>query len=94
MRRARRIAWAVAAVALTAALAACHTTPVVWSKPGADQAQLESDLHACADQAKAVAPLPYDLRTMSTTSDVQETTRRQVSCMLGRGWKLTPLPSQ
>ena len=90
----RKIARLAVLAMLMTTLAACHTTPVVWSKPGADQAQLESDLQACAEQAKAVAPLPYDIRTMSTTSEVQETTRRQVSCMLGRGWKLTPLPSQ
>ena len=97
----RRTAWAVALATLAAALAACHTTHVVWSKPGADQSALRSDLQACAAQANAGKPLSADIRTMTNAADEtspgqvnwDEASRQQVGCMLSRGWKLTPLPS-
>ncbi|MGH6967738.1 MAG: hypothetical protein ACREEN_01355 [Stellaceae bacterium] len=58
--------------ALAATLAACHTTRVVWSKPGADQAALQGDLQACADQARVALPDVSDNRgaaaAMSTPS--------------------------
>ena len=80
----------LAALALT--LAACHTTRVVWAKPGADDAALQSDLQQCALQAKAATPTYFDSRTMSVVSDPQDAARLQNSCMTGRGWRLSPQP--
>jgi len=93
MSSAARLAGRAALVgALALTLAACHTTRVVWAKPGGDDVALRSDLQDCADRARAASPNYSDSRAMSTTADVQDAQRRQVSCMIGRGWRLTPVP--
>jgi hypothetical protein len=84
----------LAALALT--LAGCHTTRVVWAKPGGGDAALQSDLQGCADQARAAPPGYFNNRILSATTDPQfaaiEAARPQVNCMIGRGWRLTPVP--
>lgn len=87
-----RWVWSTAVLAALPLLAACHSTPVVWSKPGADQDAFQRDLRTCSEQARATSPNTFDSRTMTTTMDVQDVQRQQVSCMIGRGWRLTPQP--
>jgi hypothetical protein len=91
-RTTRRTARAALFAMFAVTLAACHTTRVVWSKPGADQAELQSDLAACQDEAHAAAN--SNVSEPASSYDIPSaTTRQQVSCMLRRGWRLTPLPS-
>lgn len=81
-------------VVLATTLAACHTTRVVWSKPGGDQTALQSDLTACLRDDLATAASTVRSRDTVVGGDIPApSTRRQVRCMLDRGWKLTPLPS-
>ncbi|MGH6977630.1 MAG: hypothetical protein ACREED_11440 [Stellaceae bacterium] len=57
MRRAATwTARAAALAAVVALLAACHTTRVVWAKPGGDNASLQDDMQACNYQPPATAP--------------------------------------
>jgi len=87
-----RILGRLAPFAALTLLLACHTTRVVWTKPGADEVALESDLRACAAQSQSSSPNYVDTRQMAAVRDVQDVQRRQVSCMVGRGWRLTPQP--
>ncbi len=81
-------------VALATALAACHTTRVVWSKQGGDQTALQSDLTACHGDEHATAANTANSHDIVIGGDIPAApTRQQVRCMLDRGWKLTPLPS-
>jgi hypothetical protein len=74
-------------------VAACHTTRVVWSKPGGDQAELQSDLAACSHATQAGVVDESSNRAVAVENDIPaSSTRLQVSCMLERGWRLTPLP--
>lgn len=118
----RAATWAVHATALAALVsltAACHTTRVVWAKPGGDSAQLQTDLQACGYRPSSVtqthqapatppvyqaqtitsgyptgpmAPTYANESTKSATIDVQDSQRSLVSCIIARGWRLTPLP--
>lgn len=94
LRRARR--WTVRSAlvpALAVMVAACHTTRVVWSKPGSDQAELQSDLAACSRDTQAGVVDESSNRAVAVENDIPaSSTRLQVSCMLKRGWRLTPLP--
>lgn len=93
-RTKRRTAQVAALAALASVMAACHTTRVVWSKPGADQAALQSDLTACHEEALAAAASTAKKGDAAANGDIPAaSTRPDVHCMLGRGWKLTPLPS-
>jgi hypothetical protein len=93
-RRARRWTVQLALVpALAVMVAACHTTRVVWSKPGGDQAELQSDLAACGRDTQAGVVDESTNRTVAVENDIPaSSTRLQVSCMLKHGWRLTPLP--
>lgn len=55
-RAATWAARAAALVTLASLLAACHTTRVVWAKPGGDNAALQDDMQACNYQPTATAP--------------------------------------
>lgn len=77
---------------LAGMLVGCGTTRVAWTKPGANDEMLQRDLQQCAIQANSMTPSYFDRRTMSVVSDPQETERLQHSCMIGRGWQLTPQP--
>jgi len=119
-RAARRAGHAALLAALALTLAACHTTRVVWSKPGADQAALQSDWQTCAELARTVESSDHvGGPAMSTATESQiaaqksaqyagqspaqaatrdaaqyaviAASRPQVSCMTGRGWRLTPV---
>src|SRR5487761_1826406 len=120
-RAARRAGHPALLSALALALASCHTTHVVWSNPGADQAALQSDWQTCAELARTVESSDHvGGPAMSTATESQiaahesaqyggqssaqaanrdaaqyaviSTSRPQVSCMIGRGWRLTPQP--
>lgn len=96
LRRARWwTAQSVVVATLAMMLAACHTTRVVWSKPGANQAELQSDLALCRENTPAPMASDANARATTVANDIPATsTRQQVGCMLKRGWRLTPLPSQ
>jgi len=52
---------AVALVTLASMLAACHTTRVVWARPGGDNTALQDDMQACSyhpPTATAYQPAP------------------------------------
>jgi hypothetical protein len=57
IRAARWTAGAVALTALASVLAACHTTQVVWAKPGGDNAALQSDIQTCGYRGPAMAQI-------------------------------------
>jgi len=66
-RAARWATGAAALAALASVLAACHTTRVVWAKPGGDDAALQSDIQTCGYRGPATTqtyqpptiPRPY-----------------------------------
>ncbi|HYL31727.1 MAG TPA: hypothetical protein VEU53_01100 [Stellaceae bacterium] len=73
----RAATWTVRAATFTALvslLSACHTTRVVWAKPGGDSVQLQTDMQACGYQPSSVsqtyqasgAPPVYQTRTMTS----------------------------
>lgn len=93
-RARRQMVLLVSVAALAMTLAACHTTRVVWSKPDADQAELQADLAACGKTVHVAAVNEPSTREAAIGNDIPATaTHQQVSCMLKRGWRLTPLPS-
>jgi hypothetical protein len=69
-----RAAALAALVSLVSLTAACHTTRIVWAKPGGDNAQLQTDMQACGYQPSsatqayqaAAAPPVYQTRTMTS----------------------------
>lgn len=68
--------WAAQAaglLALATLLAGCHTTHVVWAKPGGDIASLHNDLQACNYRPTTPAP-GYQAATVPGYQPPQETT--------------------
>jgi hypothetical protein len=54
---------------------------------------LQSDLAACSRDTQAGVVDESSNRAVAVENDIPaSSTRLQVSCMLKRGWRLTPLP--
>ena len=84
--------WTALLMACATALAACHTTRVVWSKPGGDATALQSDLRDCASPTHTPSVSPLSSQEALATTDMHDTQPQQMRCMIDRGWRLTPVP--
>jgi hypothetical protein len=82
----------VAMLGITGALllAACGSAAGEWVKPGASDADYQSDRRACGAAASGFNPPVYDPRTMNAQIDGQAIAQQQNSCMFARGWTLAP----
>jgi hypothetical protein len=79
------------AIALVLALAACQNAASDWSKPGASGADLQRDQQECQAQAASLSQPVYDQRTQLVQVDPLDVIQRESSCMLVRGWRMTPV---
>ena len=73
------------------ALAACQNAASDWSKPGASGADLQRDQQECQAQAASLSQPVYDQRTQLVQVDPLDVIQRESSCMLVRGWRMTPV---
>jgi hypothetical protein len=78
-------------IAVALALAACQNAASDWSKPGASGADLQRDQQECQAQAASLSQPVYDQRTQLVQVDPLDVIQRQSSCMLVRGWRMTPV---
>ena len=82
-------AWRSIAAAIVVGCLGCCAPAGPWSRPGADEGELQRDLAQCAAQAAASSPQYFDARQMSVVSDPQDAVRQQRTCMIARGWQST-----
>lgn len=83
---------AIIATVSLLALAACDSPRVQWTKPGASDADYQRDWQECGTAATGLTPPVFDARTMNAPAAPQDFFRQRNSCLLARGWHLTPRP--
>ena len=73
-------------------LAACDSPRVQWTKPGTTDADYQRDWQECGAAATTLTPSPFDARIVNAPTAPQDFFQQRNSCLLARGWHLTPRP--